>query len=526
MNLENYNEAISYADTAFSNDNYELALECYKKALAENPDDLYALSRAGTVCVPLDKYDESFGFFEKALKIDPENGDNYYNMGNAYFFHADFGKSLEMYTEAEKRGCSEDVAPKLYYQLAMLCSVRQDVKGALINFKKYEEADKTNVAALDPSVISEKIKLYMFAEDYENAEKCAAQWVAVAPGDIRSYMVYFSIQMANSDLDGAEKTITDAEKYADLTPDDEISVAVNKAALYTAKGDLNNEEAAEYQQKAYDILTGLRGSNKYDEEKKREISLTLAELCVKMGRFDEAIEAAKTVIPPSELRKVEVAAAAPSDAGADLTDAEVDNMLASDIDAIDAKKSSGELSDEIGEYAEVYYDEDGNPVRQYDDEVLNGSTIDGSASKADTEDNASAPASEKAAEVDNDRVYFLLLSCYAAKEDFKEALKIASYIKHSDNDYYAYFGRYTEAYAMKKLGMPEASKKYDEGIAFFRSRMLKSSGNNYAVIFRARMYAEIGKYAKAEEMANLLTEADKNGMMEYISECKNENPAQ
>jgi hypothetical protein len=56
--------------------------------------------------------------------------------------------------------------------------------------------------------------------------------------------------------------------------------------------------------------------------------------------------------------------------------------------------------------------------------------------------------------------------------------------------------------------------------------MLKSSGNNYAVIFRARMYAEIGKYAKAEEMANLLTEADKNGMMEYISECKNENPAQ
>lgn len=526
MNLENYNEAISNADTAFSNENYELALEWYKKAIAENPEDLYAISRAGTVCVPLDKYDESFGFFEKALKIDPENGDNYYNMGNAYFFHSDFGKSLEMYTEAEKRGCSEDVAPKLYYQLAMLCSVRQDVKGALINFQKYEEADKTNVASLDPSVISEKIKLYMFAEDYENAEKCAAQWVAVAPADIRSYMVYFSIQMAKAELDGAEKTINDAEKYAELTPDDEISVAVNKAALYTAKGDLGTEESAEYQQKAYDILTGLRDNGKYDEDKKREISLTLAELCVKMGRFDEAIEAAKTVIPPSELRKVEITPAAPAGGAADISDAEVSNMLENDMGIIDAKISSGELSDEIGEYAEVYYDDEGRPVRNYPEEVLSSDLIDDGADKADKENADEAQAAEKPADVDNDRVYFLLLSCYAAKEDFSEALKVASYIKHSDNDYYAYFGRYTEAYAMKKLGMADAGKKYDEAIAFFRSRMLKSQGNNYAVIFRARMYAETGKYAKAEEMANLLTEADKNGMMEYINECRSTAQAQ
>ena len=86
MNQEVFTEAMINAETAFSNGNYSLALEWFRKALNEEPENMEALSRAGAVCVPLNKFDESLEFFKKALELDPENGDNYFNLGNAYFF--------------------------------------------------------------------------------------------------------------------------------------------------------------------------------------------------------------------------------------------------------------------------------------------------------------------------------------------------------------------------------------------------------------------------------------------------------
>ena len=52
--------------------------------------------------------------------------------------------------------------------------------------------------------------------------------------------------------------------------------------------------------------------------------------------------------------------------------------------------------------------------------------------------------------------------------------------------------------------------------------MLQNPNNNFAVIFRARMYAESGKFAKAEEMANLLALDEKEAVMSYIDECRKE----
>ena len=52
--------------------------------------------------------------------------------------------------------------------------------------------------------------------------------------------------------------------------------------------------------------------------------------------------------------------------------------------------------------------------------------------------------------------------------------------------------------------------------------MSQTENRNYAAVFRARMYAETGKFAKAEEMAGLLPAADRNAVMQYISDCKKE----
>ena len=89
MDIEVYKEAISNADLAFSNGKYENAVTWYDKALAEAPQDEYALSKAGTALVSMNKFDEAFGYFQRAVEADPENGDNVFNLANAYFFSGD-----------------------------------------------------------------------------------------------------------------------------------------------------------------------------------------------------------------------------------------------------------------------------------------------------------------------------------------------------------------------------------------------------------------------------------------------------
>lgn len=524
MNQENYTDAMINAEAAFSNKNYALALEWFRKALEEKPDDLQALSRAGTVCVPLDRFDESFEYFQRVMKLNPENGDNAFNLGNAYFLHGDYGKALELYAEAEMKGCSEEAKPRLYYQMALLCSVRRDVKAALTNFQKYEDTDKSGMAAINPDVISEKIKLYMMAEDYDNAAKCAVQWITVAPTELRSYMVYFSILMAKHDYDAAEKVISDAEKYAELDDNTRFTLKAERVALLVAKSDADSANAASHLQVAYDLVSSIKENAPIPQ--KNELTLTLAEICMKMARYQEAIDTASSLLPTDEVKQFDIQHSEP--VYEELDEAEIEAMVEEDMQSIDNKIASGEIDENAGEYAEVYYDEDGNPVREYPegmfDEVAEPIQEESQSVEQLSQESTEHPKADY-----YDRLYFILLSCYAAIEDYTNAHKFGGLLKHSENVYYSYFGRYTEAFSTKKLSeistefsKDSAEKAYAETSSFFRGKMLQNPNNNFAVIFRARMYAESGKFAKAEEMANLLALDEKEAVMSYIDECRKE----
>jgi len=110
-----------------------------------------------------------------------------------------------------------------------------------------------------------------------------------------------------------------------------------------------------------------------------------------------------------------------------------------------------------------------------------------------------------------------------------QVIEISKELKNSDNEYYSYFSHYSEAFSVKQLAdrndgftKEEADRIYEEKIAFFRSKMINKEGSAFAVIFRARMYAETGKFAKAQEMASLMSEEDKASVDQYIEMCKEE----
>lgn len=534
LDFEIYKEAIASGDIAFGNDNYEGALKWYNKALEQQPNDEYALARAGTSLVTLGRFDEAFPYFQKNVENNPESGDNLFNLANAYFFAGDIAKALEYYAAAEAKPCSDDVKARIYYQMAMMCSIKQDYKAALINYQKYEDADKTGAASLDPEIISEKVQLYAQLEDYENASKYAQQWLNLAPSDLRCYMVNFNLLMAGEQFARAQAMLDNALKYAVKDEAGQFAVDLSRANFYVAAADSDVDRDGDFKQRAYDLMSELIVSPNGSPEDKNELVLSLGELCINMGKVDEAIDLMTMLTQQPE---ADTAAPAPAVPAGKPDPAEIDAMLQNDMTKINAMIASGELDADAGANAPVNYDENGQPVREYPDDLFGDLPEGAKPEKYGIPTPEQLEALDKAAAIENAanqraRVNFMLLSCYAYKEDYEKALEYARIVKNDPgNVYYSFFGRYSEAFSIMQLAkrnqggftLTDAERKYAEEIAFFRSEMLKMNENSaYALVFRTRMYAETGKFTKAEELADLMAENDKAAVLEYIAQCRNE----
>ncbi len=540
LDTKTYKEAISNADIAFSNENYESAVKWYDKALEAAPKDVYALSRAGAALVASGKFKRAYPYFQKAIDTDPGNGDNLFNMANAYFFEGNVSKAMEYYTLASVKPCSKDVKARIFYQLALMCTIKEDYRAALINYQKYEDLDKTGAAALDIDIITAKLQLYTRLMDFENADMCAVKWIALAPSELRAYMAHFNLLMAGDKYEEAAEALDDAMKYAVTDEAGKFAVLVSRANYLSSAAGSKADKDGDFNQKAYDLLSELIVSPVGDTHQKNELVLSLSELCIKLDKIDEAIDMLTLLAEKPETadvykaEKIGSEIADPADVSVD--PAEIDALREQDMQRMDALISEGVIDESLGELAEVSYDENGNPVRIYPE-----GTFDGISEGPDPE-KFGLPSPEKMVELEkeaavensaefNSRVNFMLLSCYSSKNDFEKAYEYATAVKNGARDgYYTFFGHYAEAFAMlqlakegKRFTEKEALDKYDRELAYFRTETLKRNENsNYAILFRARMYAETGKYDKAGELAELLDADDKALVEQYIGECRRE----
>lgn len=518
--MEDVKNNLLNAEVAYSNQKYREALAWYQKALADTPDDIYVLSRTGAICVSLGKFDDALRYFEHAKELDPNNGDNVFNYANACFFKKDYVAAFNGYVEAEKIGCSEDVTPRLYYQLALICSMRQDIKSSLVYFGKCEEIDRTGVISLSPDLISEKLKLYLATQDNANAEKCAAQLVAIQPTLFRNYMVYFSILMAHKNFAVAERVLEDAKKYADTTDNDKFTILLQLAALYASEGENDPAQKAEKLDQAIQILEEQHSNHSLTVEQITNLLLTLAEIYLKAEQYDKAIWCLSSILTPhNEATNSE--ATIPGEVH-ELSPEEIEEMIQEDMLRIQSKIDTGEIDGNLGMYATIEYDEEGNERRVYDGAALSAITEE----RRTTDETGSSLATENSEfEVTSairEKIHFTLLSAFLGKEDFVSAAKFADILKHSDNKYYSYYGLYVSALADRKINgkTDSTDRKYAEAIAFFRNKTFSDPTDTLAAIFRARLYAEQGKSEKAKEIADLLADTDRQAVLEYVKQCE------
>lgn len=506
-------ELLSNAEVAFANKQYAVALERYQKVLGLEPDNMYALSRAGALCVPMGRFADALAYFGHTYELDSSNGDNAFNYANACFFCKDYPKALAMYTEAENIGCSEDVLPRLYYQMALLCSIREDVASALIYLEKCEESDKTGVISLNPDMISEKLKLYMLQKDYTNAEKCAAQLVAINPRDFKNYMVLFSLLMSHKRYEAAQALLADARKYAQLDDENSFALVMQESALYMAMADAEPEKRTSYCEKAIALLQQCQMTT---SDQHGQAILAMAESCFKMEKYDDAIRLLQELL---EVPTVQRSRPMPTseDLG-ELTEDQLEETASKDMQAIQSKIDAGVLSSDMGLYADTDYDDEGNEYHVYDPATFAENPVVREVDQKDPVQQKSIVLSVELQE----KVVFTLLTSYLAKDDYTNASIQAKRLKQSENKYYHYYGIYTEALTERKISgnTDTVQRKYAEAIAFFRNQTFKDATNTLATIFRARMYAEQGSYEKAKELAHLLAEADQQPLLQYIDQCK------
>lgn len=524
------------ARIAMGNGKYKEAKAILLPAYEKDPHNAQVLQKLGGACTLLGEFEEALTYYQQNLALNPEDGNNHYMLGNAYFVNSKYQKAFAEYVEAENKGCTGEAEQKLHYQMGLICSLTGDRKAALLHLQQYEDTDPTGKIALEESYLTEKLKLYMQEEDNENAIKYARILLEAKPTQLRYYGVLFSLLMADKQYEEAEAVLDRADRYLDLDYEQTLDMLVQRVAMYADIADAKPDESMTYLEKALDAIDLAEdqiGQPKIEHI--REMMLLRAEIYLKENDYDTALEIAEELVKGPATQPV------PEVGSIEEHQEQVKNEFLTNPPQIAQDESSQKYIQQLedmalrdpGIAADVLMNPEAVAQRLTEEsETQTENTADvvrkmleTMAAEAETSYHLIAPQSFA------DRLNHILITCYIEADRFEEVLPYAVAMKGSTTVRYANFGCYVEALAMQKLAQAgkkdkaEAENVYQRAIAFYRKKMMDDPSDISAAVFRARLYAENGKYALAEQVAGMLDDAAMQSLQAYIEECRQANDA-
>lgn len=285
-----YEIILSKAKVAYANHKYDEAINLAKGITRFNSSEDEAYIIMGNSYLLKNEVKLARQSYEKAIVLEPENGDYYFLLGNTYFSEDDYTNAVECYAKAESLGCKDEIKQKMYYVLGTLNQIDGKNSDALMNYKKAGDLKGNNQQR--SQILLNQVEIYVNENRYEEAELTARSLKMVSPHDFNNHHLLFQILLHLGKYEDARDVLKEA---ADIFKDNnnKIEIIFDKALLYVSlaektKNDDNYKKAI----LCLDILDNcnLSKSVKYEKD------ITKAEILIRLKNIDDAIEILNNII--------------------------------------------------------------------------------------------------------------------------------------------------------------------------------------------------------------------------------------
>ncbi len=265
---------LNSGDSHFIENNYELALADYNKAIKINPENYHAYLHRAALYKEQKEYDLALRDYSEAIKIDPKEQHVYWNRAALYKQLKEYDLALRDYSEAIKIDPKEQ---HVYWNRAELYKQQKEYDLAL---RDYSEAIK-----IDPEghqVYWNRAELYKQQKEYDLALADINKAIELNPSSMY-YKVRGSVYYMKKQYDSAIQEYVKAIKL-----DNNYAAAYNSLAWLLAtctdKKYRNGLKAIEYAKKAVDL------------DPESQMFDTLAAAYAEAGDFDMALKSQEKAI--------------------------------------------------------------------------------------------------------------------------------------------------------------------------------------------------------------------------------------
>lgn len=296
-------ELLANAQLAFSEENYSRAIELCNQIPVDDICGISAIVLAGNAYLVQSKFQEAETLFIKAIEIESHVGEHYFNLGNSLFGQRRLSEAMQQYANAIHFGCKDDVMQKIYYIVGIINQLDGKSAEALVNYAKSEAVPGANVDRAD--ILLKRIQIYVEQNNLEKAENCALQLKLLVPGEFKSYQLLFQLYLEQRKVDMASAILEEAEKYCEKNIDTATELAFDKALLSCFKAEHYPNQQTQYYNDALEILEQLERDDSLKVADRCEAVITRADIKLKLGLYDEALNLVQSVANRSlpELRE-------------------------------------------------------------------------------------------------------------------------------------------------------------------------------------------------------------------------------
>lgn len=497
-NNEKVSQLLADSRLAFLNQQNEAALQLAVEAgkLEPNNPDVYKC--IGNACMSMERYDEAIKNYRIAVKYDSNNGNRYYDLGFALATTEKIADAMKNFAKAEELGCVPENLVQLYNVLGIICFDIGRYDDALINLSKAEQ-----LAGPDLEILQRKAVIYGLKDDIRNGIQIANQIKLIAPSEYMGYQLAFKLLLQAKRVDDAQKELQRAEKYAVRSMDYYFDCITFEIQKYQTDNDRKHFEAA------LAIIEKALNTLKPTSTEVLESYINAAEIYLQLENPGQTIHCLNAAQNPVNAYNNGFEVIVKEPESVELTEYDVEEMMEAD---------RARINEEYGDYGLEEFVENTEPDeygnREYFTELEEEPRKEAESYKLDEAEKVHFTSDNM------DQINRLYIGAYTLEEDFDKVIEYSRKLQASENIQTSYIGKYTEANALKRLASPDADRKYEEIIKFFRNAMMKDPTDIMAVTFRIQCYIDMGNYDEAEQLCGLLTKEMKEPLLEQIKAAR------